>query len=316
MSDGAKRHMATIPGDLAGMRFDQALARLFSEYSRARIQNWIKEGRITVAGRDIRPRDLARGGERVSLVAEVTESDVWEPEALPLAVVHEDEEIIVVDKPAGLVTHPGAGNRRGTLVNALLHYDPRLAGIPRAGIVHRIDKDTSGLLVVARTLRAHKRLVELLKEHDVAREYDAVAVGAMLSGGRVDAPVGRHPTHRTRMAVTHRGKAAVTHYRIRRRFCSHTHIRVHLETGRTHQIRVHMAHVGHPLVGDPVYGGRLFLPKGAGETLVEMLRGFDRQALHASRLSFVHPASGEPCVFASPLPDDFAGLLDALSALG
>ncbi|MBT8419474.1 MAG: 23S rRNA pseudouridine(1911/1915/1917) synthase RluD [Gammaproteobacteria bacterium] len=295
------------------MRFDQALTQLFSDYSRGRIQAWIRNGRITVEGREIRPRDLTRGGERVRLVAEPEENDTWEPEALPLAVVYEDEEIIVIDKPVGLVVHPGAGNPSGTLVNALLHHDPHLAGIPRAGIVHRIDKDTSGLLVVARTLRAHKRLVELLKDHGIAREYDGVVVGTMLSGGCIDAPVGRHAIHRTRMAVTNRGRSAITHYRIRRRFSAHTHIQINLETGRTHQIRVHMAHIGHPLVGDPTYGGRLFIPKGADEALVEILRGFKRQALHARRLSFSHPVSDEPCVFDSPLPEDFVGLLDALA---
>lgn len=298
---------------MIGIRFDLALAQLFSDYSRSRIQAWIRDGKITVEGRCIRPRDLTRGGEQVQLAAEPEEKTTWEPEALPAPVIYEDEHIIVVDKPAGLVVHPGAGNWRGTLVNALLHHEPCLTGIPRAGIVHRLDKDTSGLLVVARTLRAHKRLVELLKTHDIRREYDAVVVGAMLAGGRVNAPVGRHRVQRTRMAVTDRGKTAITHYRIRRRFPAHTHIRLHLQTGRTHQIRVHMAHIGHPLVGDPMYGGRLFIPREANVALTDTLHGFKRQALHASRLSFSHPISNEPRTFDCPPAYDFAELLNSLS---
>jgi len=308
-----ERHTSTIPDTLIGVRFDQALARIFPDYSRSRIQTWIRNGRITVEGKTIRPRDRTRGGERVRLIAEPELNNTWEPQALPLLVVYEDEDILVIDKPAGLVVHPGAGNLQGTLVNGLLHYDPNLAHIPRAGIVHRLDKDTSGLLVVARTLRAHKRLVELLKLHDIEREYEAVTVGVITAGGHVDAPLGRHRISRIKMAVTDRGRPAITHYRVRRRFLAHTHIRVHLETGRTHQIRVHMTHIGHPLVGDPTYGGRLSIPKGASTALAEVLRGFKRQALHASRLSLPHPVSGERHVFDSPLPGDFIGLLGALS---
>ncbi|VFN05173.1 MAG: ribosomal large subunit pseudouridine synthase D [Candidatus Kentron sp. G] len=302
----------TIPDTLTGMRFDRALARMFPDYSRARLQTWIRNGQITVDGQCIRGRDRTRGGERVRLVAQLEENDTWEAQALPLCVIYEDEEIFVIDKPAGLVVHPGAGNPQGTLVNALLHRDPHLAGVPRAGVVHRLDKDTTGLLVIARTLRAHNRLVILLKERDVVREYDAVTVGALLSGGTVNAPVGRHAIHRTRMAVTDRGRSAVTHYRVRHRFPAHTHIRVNLETGRTHQIRVHMAYIGHPLVGDPIYGARPFVPKGADAPLRSVLRRFDHQALHAGRLSFAHPVSGEPCSFECPLPNDFTELLGAL----
>jgi len=298
---------------MIGIRFDLALTRLFSDYSRSRIQMWIRDGDITVEGKCIRPRDLTRGGERVQLVFGLDEKNTWEPEALPLSVVYKDEHILVINKPAGLVVHPGAGNPQGTLLNALLHHDPRLAAIPRAGIVHRLDKDTSGLLVVACTLPAHKRLVELLKCHELQREYEAVVVGAMLAGGEVDAPIGRHRTQRTRMAVTHQGKPAITHYRILRRFPAHTHIRLRLQTGRTHQIRVHMAHMDYPLVGDPAYGGRLSLPSKADAALITVLREFKRQALHASRLSFSHPISEEPCAFDCPLPDDFSSLLDALS---
>nr|VFK12392.1 MAG: 23S rRNA pseudouridine1911/1915/1917 synthase [Candidatus Kentron sp. LPFa] len=305
--------ISQIPDAMAGLRFDLALARLFPDYSRSRLQTWIRAGKVTVEGECIWPRDLARGGERVRLLAEPEPNHAWEPEALSISVRYEDEHILVIDKPAGLVVHPGAGNPRGTLVNALLHREARLAGIPRAGIVHRLDKDTSGLLVVAGTLHAHKRLVELLKSHRIAREYDAVVVGAMLSGGEVDAPIGRHRAQRTKMAVRERGKNAVTHYRIRRRFPAHTHLRLRLQTGRTHQIRVHMAHIDHPLVGDPVYGGRLSIPAKADAALIAVLRGFKRQALHASRLSFPHPISDEPCAFDCPLPGDFAALLDALS---
>ena len=311
-----EKYLGEVSDEMVGIRFDLALVRLFPDYSRARIQRWIRDGKITVEGKRIRPRDLTRGGERVRLVVGPEPNNTWEPEALPLSVIHEDEHILVVDKQVGLVAHPGAGNPRGTLVNALLYREPRLAGVPRAGIVHRLDKDTSGLLVVARTLRAHKRLVELLKSHDIRREYDAVVVGAMLAGGEVDAPIGRHRTQRTKMAVTDRGKSAMTHYRIRRRFPSHTHIRLRLQTGRTHQIRVHMAHIDHPLVGDPVYGGRPFFPAKADEALMEVLRRFRRQALHASRLSFPHPISSEPCAFDCPPPGDFTRLLDALSIPG
>nr|VFK51526.1 MAG: 23S rRNA pseudouridine1911/1915/1917 synthase [Candidatus Kentron sp. TC] len=298
---------------MIGLRFDLALARLFPDYSRSRIQTWIRSGKITVEGKCIRQRDITRGGERIRLMAEPEPNNTWKPEALSISVLHEDEHILVIDKAAGLVVHPGAGNPRGTLINALLHRKPRLADIPRAGIIHRLDKDTSGLLVVAGTLRAHKRLVELLKFQQIAREYDAVVVGAMLVGGEVNAPIGRHRTRRVKMAVTERGKNAITHYRVRRRFPTHTHIRVCLQTGRTHQIRVHMAHIGHPLVGDTVYGGRLSIPAKADGALTEVLRGFKRQALHASRLSFPHPISDEPCVFDCPLPGDFAELLNALS---
>nr|VFK13138.1 MAG: 23S rRNA pseudouridine1911/1915/1917 synthase [Candidatus Kentron sp. LFY] len=308
-----KEYTSVIPDAMIGIRFDLALAQLFPDYSRSRIQAWIRNGKLTVDGKCIRPRDPTRGGERVQLVIESQQETTWEPEALSVSVIHRDEHIMVIDKPAGLVVHPGIGNSRGTLVNALLHREPRLAAIPRAGIVHRLDKDTSGLLVVACTLRAHKRLVELLKFHEIQREYDAVVVGNMLAGGHIDAPIGRHRTQRTKMAITDRGKAAITHYRIRHRFSAHTHIGLRLQTGRTHQIRVHMAHIDHPLVGDPVYGGRLLLPRKASEALIDVLREFKRQALHASRLSFPHPISEQPCAFDSPLPRDFSGLLDALS---
>jgi 23S rRNA pseudouridine1911/1915/1917 synthase len=227
-------------------------------------------------------------------------------------VVHEDAALLVLAKPAGLVVHPGAGNPRATLQNALLAHDPALAMLPRAGIVHRLDKDTSGLLVVARTPEAHARLTKALARHEVEREYEAVTIGVMTAGGTVDAPIDRHPVDRLRMAVRGSGREAVTHYRVVERFRAHTHVRVRLETGRTHQIRVHLTHAGFPLVGDPLYGKRLVIPKGATPRLIETLRGFRRQALHAARLAFVHPASGERVEFATPIPADFAELLAAL----
>ncbi len=236
----------------------------------------------------------------------------FEPEEIPLEVVFEDDEVLVIDKPAGLVVHPAAGNPDGTLLNALLYHCPALAAVPRAGIVHRLDKDTTGLMVVAKTLAAQTALVEQLQARTVSREYDAVSVGVMTAGGSLDAPIGRHPRDRKRQAVTASGKPAVTHYRVVERFRAHTHVRCRLETGRTHQIRVHVAHLRFPLVGDPVYGGRLKLPGGAGEALKTLLREFPRQALHARKLAFVHPGSGETLTFRAPLPDDILLLLDYL----
>lgn len=301
-----------IPDGLAGQRLDQALAEVFSEYSRARLQEWIRGGQVRVNGEQWRVRDKVRGGEQVDIDAVVEPREQWRPEAIPLHVVYEDDALLVIDKPAGLVVHPAAGNRAGTLLNALLHHAPELAHVPRAGIVHRLDKDTSGLMVVARTLTAQKELVAQLQHRSVTREYQCVVVGVLTAGGTVEAPVGRHPVQRKRMAVVAGGKPAVTHYRVVERFRAHTHLRVRLETGRTHQIRVHMAHLRHPLVGDPVYGGRLKLPAGATEHLADCLRGFKRQALHAARLSLVHPLDGRTMAWDSSLPADMTELLAAL----
>ena len=301
-----------IPEAWAGQRLDQALARLFPDYSRSRLTAWLKAGRITVDGAQWRARDKVSGGERVRLAVVLEAEGDWRPEPIPLDIVFEDEHLIVVDKPAGLVVHPAAGNPSGTLLNALLHHDPALARLPRAGIVHRLDKDTTGLLVVARSLPAQTSLVNQLQARSLLREYQAVVTGVLVAGGTVDAPVGRHPVQRKRMAVTPSGKPAVTHYRVVERFRAHTWIRCRLETGRTHQIRVHMAHIQHPLVGDPVYGGRLRLPPGCSESLAEVLRGFRRQALHAGRLGLVHPETGEALEWTSPLPDDMRELLDTL----
>jgi 23S rRNA pseudouridine1911/1915/1917 synthase len=301
-----------VTPELSGQRFDQALARLFPEYSRSRLSQWIKDGRVLLDGQAARPRDAVMGGQKVRLtVVEEAISDVG-PEALPLTIVYEDEALIVVNKPAGLVVHPGAGNRAGTLQNALLHHAPELAQVPRSGLVHRIDKDTSGLLVVARTLESHTRLVAALQAREFERGYVAVAMGVMTGGGTIDAPLGRHATDRLRMSVREGGREAVTHYRVLKRFRAHTYIGVQLETGRTHQIRVHLAHIRYPLVGDSVYGRRLALPPGATPLLKETLHAFRRQALHAQSLGLVHPVSGEMMKWEAPPPADFQGLLAAL----
>ncbi len=315
MTDTCIRLQATVPADCAGQRLDQVAATLFPDFSRTRLQQWIKDGAITRDGQPCRVRDRLVGGERLELVAVLEEQGEWVAQAIELVVIHEDDDILVIDKPAGLVVHPGAGNPQGTLLNALLHRYPDQALLPRAGIVHRLDKDTSGLMVVARTPRAQNALVAQLQARSISREYEAVVQGVLVSGGTVDAAIGRHPAQRTRMAVVRGGgKEAISHYRIVRRFGAHTHVRVCLETGRTHQIRVHMAHLGHPLVGDPVYGGRPRLPRQASTALVEALRGFSRQALHAAALSLDHPTTGERLRWESPLPEDMVALLETLEA--
>ncbi len=303
---------ATIPENLAGRRLDQALAEIFPDYSRSRLKQWLEEGYIQVDGKQLRPKEKVWGGETVVLDVVMTPQQEYVAQEIPLDIVYEDEHLLVINKPAGLVVHPGSGNPDGTMLNALLHHAPGLVNIPRAGIVHRIDKETTGLLVVAKTLPAQTALVEQLQERAFEREYDAVAVGVMTAGGRVDEPIGRHPVDRTRMAVVHNGKEAVTHYRVAERFRGHTYIKVKLETGRTHQIRVHMAYRQYPLVGDPVYGGRLKFPKGCTEELRQALQGFKRQALHASRLGLVHPATGEYMEWHAELPEDMQSLLAVL----
>jgi 23S rRNA pseudouridine1911/1915/1917 synthase len=310
----APRLVATVPDALAGRRFDQALAELFPDYSRSRLTAWVKAGAVRLDGEVVAPRQILRGGEAIELDVRMEREIGAQAEEIPLDIRYEDAEVIVVNKPPGLVVHPGAGNPAGTLQNALLHHDPKLAEIPRGGIVHRLDKDTSGLMVVARTLRAHTSLVEQLSERDVHRQYAAIVYGAMVAGGRVDAPIGRHPHDRLKQAVREDGRDAVTHYRVRERFRTMTLVECRLETGRTHQIRVHMAHVRHPLVGDAQYGGLLKLPKGATPELVAALRGFKRQALHAEKLEFAHPKTGKPVAVEAERPADMEGLLDALRA--
>ncbi|MDJ0700097.1 MAG: 23S rRNA pseudouridine(1911/1915/1917) synthase RluD [Woeseiaceae bacterium] len=301
-----------VPYELAGQRLDQALAQMFPDYSRSRLKAWLLGGSITVDGASPRPRDAVLGGEQVELRVAAEASVEAAPEPIPLDIAYEDDALLVVNKPAGLVVHPGAGNAGGTLMNALLHHAAQLAELPRAGIVHRLDKDTSGLLLVGKTLPAHTALTRLLSERKISRRYLAVCCGVLTGGGTIDAPIGRHPTDRTRMSVQDRGRDAITHYTVRRRFRAHTYIEASLETGRTHQIRVHFAYRRHALVGDPTYGGRLALPKGATPGLVEALRGFKRQALHATKLEFVHPDSGETLSVEAPPPADFQALLEAL----
>jgi len=304
---------AEVPAEMGGERLDQVAARLFPDYSRSRLQSWIKSGALTLDGQQCRPRDKVVQGGQLSIAAELEQEVGWQAQDIDLDILHEDDSIIVINKPAGLVVHPAAGHADGTLVNALLAHAPELAQLPRAGVVHRLDKETSGVMVVARTLPAHRDLVEQLQARSVSREYVAVCIGVMTGGGTVDAAIGRHPKQRKKMAVVAvGGKPAITHYRIQERFGHHTCIAVKLETGRTHQIRVHMAHRHYPLVGDPAYGGRPRLPAGASERLVQALRGFPRQALHARRLGLLHPESGQACEYQCPLPQDLEELLAVL----
>ena len=295
----------SIPPELAGLRLDQALARLFPEHPRSRLQAWVRAGRVTVDAAHADVKRKVWGGERVVLSASAAAApDAYAPQPIALRIVHEDDAIIVVDKAAGVVVHPGAGNRDGTLANALVHHAPALAGVPRAGIVHRLDKDTTGLLVVAKTPAAQTDLVRQLARRTVKREYLALVHGRVAGAGEIDAPIGRHPTARTRMAVSARGKPARTRYRVVERFAASTLLAVGLDTGRTHQIRVHMRSIGHPIVGDPTYG------KGAAAG--SLLAAFPRQALHAARLGLAHPASGAPCEWQSELPDDMRELIGRL----
>jgi 23S rRNA pseudouridine1911/1915/1917 synthase len=298
-----------------GQRLDQALAELFPDYSRSRIKVWILDSRVRVNGNvTATPKEKVLGGEAIEIDAIIEEETRWAAQDIALNIVYEDNDILVINKPRDLVVHPGAGNADGTILNALLHYYPAIAEVPRAGIVHRLDKDTTGLMVVAKTVPAQTRLVESLQAREITREYEAVAIGAMTAGGTVSQPIARHPTKRTHMAVHPMGKPAVTHYRIMEHFRAHTRLRLRLETGRTHQIRVHMAFINHPLVGDPLYGGRPRPPKGASEALVNMLRSFDRQALHATRLKLYHPITSIEMEWFAPLPQDMVDLIDALKA--
>jgi 23S rRNA pseudouridine1911/1915/1917 synthase len=303
-----------IPFDQAGQRLDQALAALLPDYSRSRLKTWIESGEVLVDGAPRRPKDKVFGGETVTVAATVADEVPAEPQVIPLELAYEDKHVLIVNKPAGLVVHPGAGNPDMTLQNALLAFDSKQSVLPRAGIVHRLDKETSGLLIVARTLPAHTRLVRMLEEREIHREYEAICRGVMTAGGTVDAPIDRHPTDRVRMAIRGGGRDAVSHYRVIQRFRGHTHVRVQLETGRTHQIRVHLAHIEYPIVGDRVYGGRLALPKGASEPLRAALRAFPRQALHAARLQLAHPMTGKSLEAVAPLPDDMVQLLKVLAA--
>ena len=303
---------ARIPADVAGRRLDQVLAELFPQFSRSRLQQWVKSGELLLDGRRVAARYKVAGGETVTLGAKLAEQSEVQPQAIALDIRYRDDHLLVINKPAGLVVHPAAGNPDGTLQNALLHADPALVALPRSGIVHRLDKDTSGLMVVARSLAAHKSLVEQLQARRVHREYLALVQGQVTAGGTVDAPIGRHPRDRLRMAVVSAGKPAISHYRVLERFPAYTLLQVRLETGRTHQIRVHMASIHHPLVGDPLYGGRPRLPRAASARLREALAGFRRQALHARRLELEHPATGKPVAWEVEPPADFEHLLAVL----
>ncbi|MEO1889730.1 MAG: 23S rRNA pseudouridine(1911/1915/1917) synthase RluD [Cycloclasticus sp.] len=301
-----------IPNEMAGLRLDQALAELCQEYSRSRLKSWVKSGDILIDNKTLRPRDKVHGGEMVVITPIADKSLDVKAEPITLDIVYEDESMLVVNKPAGLVVHPAVGNWDGTLQNALLHHEPELEGLPRAGLVHRIDKETSGLLMVAKTLTAHKTLVDQLQARAFEREYLAVVRGYMTAGSTIDEPLARHPVDRKKYAVKRGGKEAVTHYRVEKRFAKHTLLRVKLETGRTHQIRVHMSHIHHAIVGDQVYGGRFKAIANASELLSDTLRSFRRQALHAARLGVVHPVTGEDISWTCDMPDDMANLVHVL----
>ncbi|WP_423187161.1 23S rRNA pseudouridine(1911/1915/1917) synthase RluD [Alishewanella sp. d11] len=304
-----------VPDHLYGKRLDQVLAEMFPDYSRSRIKDWILADAVLVNQQLCNtPRQKMLGGEQIDITAALPEDERFEAEPIDLDIIFEDEHILVINKPAGLVVHPGAGNSDGTLLNALLHHCPGIAEVPRAGIVHRLDKDTTGLMVIAKTIPAQTHLVEAMQAREITREYEAVCFGAMTGGGSVNRPLGRHPTKRTLMAVIENGKPAVTHYRVMEKYRAHTRLRLRLETGRTHQIRVHMTFIGHPLIGDPVYGGRPRPPRQADESLLVMMRNFKRQALHAIMLKLAHPITGQLLEWHAPLPDDMVALNAALRA--
>ena len=302
-----------IPERMTGDRLDVALSEMLPDYSRSKITAWIKSGDALINNKAFKPKDKVNGSQMVMLSLNKKQNNDWSAENIALNIVFEDEDIIIINKPFGLVTHPGAGNWNGTLANALLYYDPQLSKLDRAGIVHRLDKNTSGLMVIARNEKSQKYLVEQLQSHSVVREYSAIVYGHMISGGSVNDPIGRDPKDRIKQAVSSNGKDATTHYRVIERFKSHTHVKAILETGRTHQIRVHLSHIGYPLLGDPMYGGRVRFPKKASEILKESLLGFKRQALHSKKLTLNHPSTGELMSWKAPLPDDMLELLDILN---
>ncbi|MFB3100208.1 MAG: 23S rRNA pseudouridine(1911/1915/1917) synthase RluD [Gammaproteobacteria bacterium] len=301
-----------IPEEMSGKRLDQALAKLLPEHSRARLQGWIRDGYVLIDKKLMRPRDKIQGGEQVEIRAEIEVQISASPENIPLQIVFEDEYLIIINKPAGLIVHPGAGNPQHTLMNALLHHDQKLEQVPRAGIVHRLDKDTSGLLVIARTPQSHTSLVKQLQTRDMHREYVTIVSGTMTAGGTIDQPIGRHPKHRTRMAIVKNGRTAITHYRIIRKYRHHTQLQVNLETGRTHQIRVHMTWHHHPIIGDPVYGTKKQLVKGMDSNLANIVTAFPRQALHARAIQLLHPHSDELMTWEAPIPEDITALIDSL----
>lgn len=293
----------------SSMRLDQAISELMPDYSRSRLQQWIKQGAITVNGAQLKSKEKVKVNDLIEVNAELEAQGEWEAEPVDLDIIYEDESIMILNKPAGLVVHPAAGNYSGTMVNGLLHYNKSLENVPRAGIVHRLDKDTTGLMVVAKTLPAHAHIVAQLQDRSMGREYEAVVTGIMTGGGTVDEPIARHSRDRKKMTTTPFGKSAVTHYRVIKKYEHHTHIRVKLETGRTHQIRVHMSHIGFALVGDKTYAGRSRVPAGTSPEFKDALRAFPRQALHAKKLTLIHPDSGEEVSWEVPLPKDMQSLL-------
>lgn len=301
-----------IPDEHRDERLDQALAKLLPAYSRTQIKEWIDSGMITIAGKTIKAKTKMMGGEEVTIAAELKVQPVYEAQDISLNIVYEDEDVLIINKPCGLIVHPGAGNQNNTLLNALLFHAPELKNLPRAGILHRLDKETTGLLVIAKNPMSLKNLSHQLKQRSLVREYQAIVAGKFISGGTVNAPIARHHTDRKRMAVTEDGKTAITHYRVMDRYRAHTRLRVKLETGRTHQIRVHMAHIRHPIVGDKTYGGRLQLAKGMSEELIHALRNFNRQALHAFAIEIEHPTTHGVMRFETPLPEDMQKLIHVL----
>jgi 23S rRNA pseudouridine1911/1915/1917 synthase len=302
-----------IPERMLGLRLDVALSEMLPDYSRSKITAWIKSGEALIGQKTFKPKDKSNGNEVIELKVNKSQNNDWSADNIPLSIVYEDDDIIVVNKSTGMVTHPGAGNWSGTLANALLHYDANLKVLDRAGIVHRLDKNTSGLMVVAKNEKSQKYLVEQLQTHSVSREYSAIVYGHMIAGGTVDKPIGRDTKDRVKQAVSSNGKEAVTHYRVIDRYLNHTHVKAILETGRTHQIRVHLSHIGYPLIGDPMYGGKVRFPKKADEVLKKALVNFKRQALHARKLTLTHPISGKLMSWKAPLPEDMSALLDVLN---
>jgi 23S rRNA pseudouridine1911/1915/1917 synthase len=305
-------HLIQVDPDLRGIRLDQAASSIFNDYSRARLQKWIKTGELTIDGQQVKATYRVRGGESLKIDAEPDKEGRVIPQNIPIDLIYSDSDILVVNKPVGLVVHPAAGNWDGTLQNALLYFDPNLAAIPRSGIVHRLDKDTSGVMVVARSLRAHTSLVDQLQTRSMSRIYQALARGEVRRSGIVDQPIGRDPRNRKRMAVVQTGKAAVTHYRVIQNFTCLTHLELQLETGRTHQIRVHLSHLGFAIVGDALYSRKPKSLKGLKAELIERVKNFPRQALHAHTLRLKHPADGREVSFQAPLPQDMSDLLSSL----
>lgn len=301
-----------IPDEMSGKRLDQALAELLPDHSRARLQNWIRDGFVQIDNKTMRPRDKVHGGEQIAIRAEIEAQTSAAPEDIPLEIIFEDEQLIIINKPVGLIVHPGAGNPQHTLLNALLNHDQQLEQVPRAGIVHRLDKDTSGLLVIARTPQSHTALVKQLQAREIHREYVTLVSGILTAGGTIDQAIGRHPKHRTRMAVVKNGRAATTHYRIIKKYRHHTQLQVNLETGRTHQIRVHMTWLHHPIIGDTVYGSKKQLVKGMDPELAKIITAFPRQALHARAIELNHPGRNEMMSWQAPVPEDMLGLISAL----